>query len=40
MWVSTQHTEEEIKTIDLYIKPEEYSAYYVINNSVKGRIDL
>jgi Family of unknown function (DUF6465) len=38
-WATT-HQKEEIKTIDLYIKPTEYSVYYVINNSVKGRIDL
>lgn len=41
MWVNTHNkTEKELKNIDLYVKPEEYSAYYVINNSVKGRIDL
>lgn len=41
MWITTHNnSENEIKNIDLYIKPEEYSAYYVINNSVKGRIDL
>ena len=32
--------EKDIKSIELYIKPEEYSAYYVINDSVKGRVDL
>jgi hypothetical protein len=33
-------SEKDIKSIELYIKPEEYSAYYVINDSVKGRVDL
>jgi hypothetical protein len=32
--------EKDIKSIELYIKPEEYSAYYVINDNVKGRVDL
>lgn len=37
-----EHQEEEIKIkqIDLYIKPEENCAYYVINDSEKGRIDF
>lgn len=33
-------TERSLKEIKLYIKPEEYSAYYVINGKEKGRIDL
>ncbi len=32
--------EEEIKDITLYLKPEENSAYYVINGEETGRIGL
>ncbi|MFA9376645.1 MAG: DUF6465 family protein [Lachnotalea sp.] len=40
-WAKThKKSASGIKSIELYIKPEEYSAYYVINNSVKGRVDL
>ena len=29
-----------IKEIQIYVKPEEYAAYYVINGDVTGRVDL
>lgn len=29
----------EIKSIHLYMKPEEFAAYYVINEETTGRID-
>ena len=29
-----------IKTINLYVKPEEAAAYYVVNDVVSGKIDL
>lgn len=29
-----------IKTLNIYVKPEENSAYYVINDDVTGRVDL
>lgn len=37
-----EHQEEDakIKNIELYIKPEEYCAYYVINSSQKGKVDF
>lgn len=31
---------ELIKDVQLYIKPEDNAAYYVINNKTTGRIDL
>lgn len=41
IWSSVhEKSEKDIKTLEMYIKPEEYSAYYVINDSVKGRLDL
>ena len=29
-----------IKTLNVYVKPEEFSAYYVINGDATGRVDL
>ena len=29
-----------IKSLNIYVKPEEHSAYYVINDDVTGRVDL
>ncbi len=41
IWVNVLgKTKKSIKDIKLYIKPEEYSAYYVINGKESGRIDL
>ena len=30
----------EIETLDIYVKPQEGKAYYVINKDVEGTIDL
>ncbi len=30
----------EIKSIELYVKPEDHAAYYVVNGSENGKIDL
>lgn len=30
-FVSAGHTKDEIKTIDVYVKPEENTAYYAVN---------
>lgn len=34
------HRVGTIKKLDIYIKPEDYSAYYVINDKFSGRVDL
>ena len=39
-FVSEGHKASTIKKINVYIKPEEYSAYYVINDKFSGRVDL
>lgn len=39
-FVSEGHKAGTIKKINVYIKPEEYSAYYVINDKFSGRVDL
>lgn len=33
-------TEEEIEQIDLYVKPQEQTAFYVVNGNVTGRVQL
>ena len=30
----------EIRTIDIYLKPEERKAYYVVNKEVSGDVDI
>lgn len=32
--------ENEIKTIDIYIKPEETKAFYVINGTITGSVQI
>ena len=39
-FVSEEHKAGIIKKINVYLKPEEYSAYYVINDKFSGRVDL
>lgn len=31
---------KEVKTLNLYVKPEDNAVYYVVNDSAAGRIDL
>lgn len=39
-FISEGHKASSIKTMNIYIKPEDYSAYYVINDTFSGRVDL
>jgi len=39
-WVSEGHRVSSIKSLDLYIKPEESATYFVINNKEAGKIEL
>lgn len=39
-WVAAGHRASSIKTIALYIKPEEATAYYVINDKERGQVAL
>ena len=32
--------DKDIKNLDIYVKPEEGKAYYVVNNDVTGSFDL
>ena len=39
-FVAEGHKAGFIRNLSIYIKPEEYSAYYVINDKFSGRVDL
>ena len=39
-WVEQGHRAAFIKKLEIYIKPEECAAYYVINEKNSGKIDL
>ena len=39
-YVADGHRASSIKTLQVYLKPEEAAAYYVINNKYAGRVDL
>ena len=39
-FVAQGHKASEIKTLNVYVKPEEFAAYYVINETETGRVNL
>ncbi len=39
-YVADGHRESSIKTLKIYMKPQEWKAYYVINNKIEGNIEL
>ena len=40
VWVEAGNKVGDIKTLELYIKPEEATVYYVINETEKGSIEF
>ncbi len=40
IYVSEGHRVSSIKSLQIYMKPEEYKAYYVINKKITGSVDL
>lgn len=34
------HTQEAVESLQVYIKPEDFTAYYVLNDRVSGKISL
>lgn len=36
----TAHKRKRISSIKIYVKPEEYTAYYVVNDSYFGKVDM
>ena len=39
-WVALGHRASSIKSLNLYVKPEDQAAYYVINGKESGKIEL
>lgn len=39
-YVAEGHKASSIKSLNIYVKPFENSAYYVVNGDVTGRVDL
>lgn len=39
-FVAEGHRVSSIKSLQLYLKPEEFAAYYVINQKFAGKVDL
>ena len=39
-FVADGHRASSIKSVQVYLKPEEFAAYYVINQKFAGRVDL
>ncbi len=39
-FVAEGHKASSIKSLDIYVKPEEHAAYYVINGTETGRVSL
>lgn len=37
-WTESGHRVGEIKTLELYVKPEEAAVYYVINETETGKV--
>lgn len=40
VWTGNGNKVKDLKTVDLYIKPEENAAYYVFNETESGKIEL
>ena len=39
-WVDENHPKSSITSLHVYIKPEEHAAYYVINETETGKVEL
>ena len=37
-WKAQGHMVKDLKSLEVYLKPEEHTAYYVINDHIKGSI--
>lgn len=40
VWTEAGHKVGDMKTVELYIKPEEASIYYVINETETGKVEF
>lgn len=39
-WKDAGKKLSDIETLDIYVKPQEAKAYYVVNKEVEGKVDL
>lgn len=39
-YLAKGHKEESIESMQIYVKPEDFTAYYVINDGVVGKVNL
>lgn len=39
-YLAKGHKEEDIENMQIYVKPEDFTAYYVINDGVVGKVNL
>ncbi len=39
-YIAKGNTEESIESVQIYIKPEDFTAYYVINDGIVGKVNL
>ena len=40
LWTAQGHRVSSIKSLEVYVKPEDAAAYYVINGKENGKIEL
>lgn len=40
LWAEEGNKVKDIKTLNIYVKPEEAAAYYVINDTVSGKVEF
>ena len=38
-YVAKGHKEESIEDLQVYVKPEDFTAYYVINDGIVGKVN-
>ncbi|MCD7724558.1 MAG: DUF6465 family protein [Clostridiales bacterium] len=39
-YIAKGNSEDSIEDVQIYVKPEEFTAYYVINDSFCGKVNL
>ncbi len=39
-YLAKGYKEESLENMQIYVKPEDFTAYYVINDSVVGKVNL
>lgn len=39
-YIAKGHKEDSIENMQIYVKPEDFTAYYVINDGVVGKVNL